>query len=122
MFPPTASSNVSLASGQVVVSPLGGYQYVPLQTVGPNNNITLEPWTSCNGKLSSFESSHEGALTRDAAFINRTTEVYNSSDFQAVASENADFLKSLVPIVDGRNVTMANLCVHSLTWQDPALY
>lgn len=50
MFPATASSNVTLANGEVVVSPLGGYQYVPLQTVGPTNNITLEPWTSCNSE------------------------------------------------------------------------
>ena len=48
LWPATASSTTTLANGTVVTSPLGGYQYVPIQSVEPNNDISLEGWTNCN--------------------------------------------------------------------------
>ena len=29
LFPPTSDNNITLANGMTVVSPLGGYQYIP---------------------------------------------------------------------------------------------
>lgn len=62
----TTSNNVKLANGSTITSPLGGYTYVPIQvsirsraphmrklrlslsqTVEPDEDISLEGWTSC---------------------------------------------------------------------------
>ncbi|KAG1798150.1 uncharacterized protein HD556DRAFT_1440487 [Suillus plorans] len=38
---------IVLANETTVVTPLGGYQYVPIETVEPGNDRSLEPWTDC---------------------------------------------------------------------------
>lgn len=47
LFPPTPENRITLANGQTVVAPLGGYQYVPVETVEPSNDRSMEPWTDC---------------------------------------------------------------------------
>lgn len=64
MFPPNPNNKITLANGDTVVAPLGGYQYVhgmfgPLsvwgtwlikilvETVEPDNDRSLESWTNC---------------------------------------------------------------------------
>lgn len=34
LFPPTTDNNITLANGTTVVSPLGGYQYIPSSSNG----------------------------------------------------------------------------------------
>lgn len=89
-WPPTSAQNTTLANGTTVTAPLGGYQYVPVAFIDPQEDISLEGWTSCN------------------AFTNWTSAVYSSPAFQQVARDNAAFLQSLGPIVGNRNVTLAN--------------
>ncbi|TRM61156.1 histidine phosphatase superfamily [Schizophyllum amplum] len=91
LFPNTTSYNTTLANGTTVVGPLGGYQYIPIESVEPDNDISLEGWTSCS------------------AFSDWTYEFYNSSAFQQKASENADFLGQLPPYLDGRPVSLENM-------------
>jgi prostatic aicd phosphatase len=84
-------SNTTLANGTTVVSPLNGYQYIPIQSVISNLDVSLEGWTSCPN-------------------IDRATvDFYNSPEFQAVNSANAAFLANLTDIVDGRPVNLQNM-------------
>ncbi|KAI5831058.1 phosphoglycerate mutase-like protein [Schizophyllum commune Tattone D] len=91
MYPNTTAYNTTLANGTTVVGPLGGYQYIPIESVEPDNDVSLEGWTSCG------------------AFSDWTNDFYNSSAFQQVASDNDDFLKSLPPYLDGRPVSLQNM-------------
>ncbi|KAG6382080.1 hypothetical protein JVT61DRAFT_718 [Boletus reticuloceps] len=47
LYPPNKNNKILLANGTTVVSPLSGYQYVPIETVEPGNDRSLEPWTNC---------------------------------------------------------------------------
>lgn len=47
LFPPNPKNKITLANETTVMAPLGGYQYVPIETVEPANDRTLEPWTDC---------------------------------------------------------------------------
>jgi len=71
-------------------SPLGGYQYVSVESVEPDNDISLEGFTSC------------------PAFVDANNEFYASDGFKQVAAENADFLTALSPLLDGRNTSLVN--------------
>lgn len=66
LYPPTSDNNITLSNGTTVISPLGGYQYIPgkwptclralvyvtkncfvVETVEPNEDISLNSFTSC---------------------------------------------------------------------------
>lgn len=47
LFPPTTDNNITLANGTTVVAPLGGYQYIPVESVEPDLDVSLEGFTSC---------------------------------------------------------------------------
>ena len=47
LFPPNPANRITLANETTVVAPLNGYQYVPVETVEPSNDRSLEPWTDC---------------------------------------------------------------------------
>lgn len=51
LFPPTPLNKIDLANGSTVVSPLGGYQYVPVEMVDGGDHV-LEPWTDCKVRMS----------------------------------------------------------------------
>ncbi|KAL5483059.1 hypothetical protein ACEPAI_8288 [Sanghuangporus weigelae] len=90
LFPPTRNHNITLANGTLVVAPLHGYQYVPVESVEPDCDISLEAWVNCK------------------TFDEATEAFYNSSLFVQVEDENADFLQSLKPFLDGRSVSLVN--------------
>ncbi|KAJ7614918.1 histidine phosphatase superfamily [Roridomyces roridus] len=91
LFPANPNFNTTLASGQLVQGALGGYQYVPIQTVDPSNEVSLEGWTNC--------------ATFDAA----TQAFYNSPEFLQKANESAHFLSLLPPFLDGRPATLVSM-------------
>jgi len=91
LFPPTNASRITLANSTVVESPLGGYQYVPVESVELDEDVSLEGFADCN--------------TLDT----KTTNFYNSSGFLAVQSEHSAFLNALPPFVDGRPVNLENM-------------
>jgi hypothetical protein len=81
-----------------------------LSTVEADEEIALEGFTSC------------------PAFVTRTNEVYKSSAFQAKATEQKEYLDSLVSLLDGRAVTLENMYnvfdymnvqnIHNATFRD----
>ncbi|KLO05436.1 phosphoglycerate mutase-like protein, partial [Schizopora paradoxa] len=91
LWPATSNYNSTLANGTTVAAPLGGYQYVPIASIDPNDDVSLEGFTSCN------------------TFNNATLAFYNSAAFKQVAAENAAFLNSLPPFLDGRPVSLENM-------------
>ncbi|KAI5994646.1 hypothetical protein EDC04DRAFT_2981981 [Pisolithus marmoratus] len=74
LFPPTPKNKITLANETTIVAPLGGYQYVPIETVEPSNDHTLEPWTDC------------------PAFKDHISKVYASSEFKEKAKSAAAVL------------------------------
>ncbi|KAK7689818.1 hypothetical protein QCA50_006457 [Cerrena zonata] len=91
LWPATSLSNTTLADGTTVVSPLGGYQYVPIESVEPNQDVSLEGFTSCN------------------TLNTRISNFYDSDEFLAKANQSANFLSQLKPYMDGRAVTLENM-------------
>ncbi|KAF8073645.1 histidine phosphatase superfamily [Lyophyllum atratum] len=91
LFPANPDLKTTLANGTTITAPLGGYQYIPIESVEPQNDISLEGWTSCN------------------TFNEATSRFYNSSAFHQMADDNANFLNSLSPYLDGRPVTLQNM-------------
>lgn len=91
MFPASSQANTTLANGTTITAPLGGYTYIPVESVEPEDSIVFEGYTSC------------------PTFTERTAAVYASDDFEAKASEEAAFLDSLAPVVSGRNTSFANM-------------
>lgn len=89
-WPATSVSTITLANGTEVTSPLGGYQYIPVESVEVEEDYHLESWTECP------------AYTKDNAAW------YNSSQFQAKAQEAAPFIESVSSIVGGRPATLQN--------------
>lgn len=47
LYPPNPNNKIILANESTVVAPLDGYQYVPIETIEPGNDRSLEPWTNC---------------------------------------------------------------------------
>jgi len=91
LWPTTPLQSIILANGTNITSPLGGYQYIPIESVNPNEDVSLEGFTDCN------------TLTA------RTTQFYQSPAFLAKANQSAAFLSELAPFLDGRAVTLQNM-------------
>ncbi|KAH7908267.1 histidine phosphatase superfamily [Hygrophoropsis aurantiaca] len=90
LFPPNPKNKIDLANDTTVVAPLGGYQYVPVETVEPGNDRSLEPWTSC------------------PAFEQHIADVYGSADFKKTAREAGPFFGAVRDYVFGRPTTLEN--------------
>lgn len=45
------ANTISLANNTNVTSPFNGYQYVPIESVEPNEDVSLEGFTSCNVRM-----------------------------------------------------------------------
>ncbi|KAJ7175399.1 histidine phosphatase superfamily [Mycena filopes] len=91
LFPATSNYTTDLANGTTVTGALGGYQYVPIESVEPTNDVSLEGYTSC------------------AVFNAANTAFYNSTEFAQKRNESAAFLSQLPPYLDGRPVTLENM-------------
>nr|GAT43805.1 predicted protein [Mycena chlorophos] len=91
LYPATANYTTDLANGTDVEGALGGYQYIPIQSVEPNLDVSLEGYTDCN------------------TFTDATTAFYNSAEFKQKANESAAFLAMLPPYLDGRPTTLENM-------------
>lgn len=89
LFPATNESSIELANGTTVTSPLGGYTYIPVESIEPEDSFVFEGYTEC------------------PAFTNRTTNAYLTPEFKARANESAAFMAEIKPLVSGRNTTLA---------------
>ncbi|KAH9903365.1 phosphoglycerate mutase-like protein [Cubamyces lactineus] len=91
LFPPTTDNNITLANGTTVVAPLGGYQAIPVESVEPNLDISLNSFTSCPN------------------FDNHISEFYASPSFMAEATEAKPFLELLQPYLGNRSIDFTNM-------------
>jgi len=91
IWPPSSGYNITLANGTTIAAPLGGYQGVPIESVEPDNDVTLEGWTKCK------------------TFDKATSTFYDSAEFKAFGNEHTEFLDSLPQYLDGRPVTFQNM-------------
>ncbi|TCD62095.1 hypothetical protein EIP91_007470 [Steccherinum ochraceum] len=91
LWPVTTIANTTLANGTTVVSPLNGYQYIPVESVEPNEDVSLEGYTSCN------------------TFADNNNAFYASPGFLQKKNESQAFLNSLPPYLDGRPATLENM-------------
>ncbi|KAA1471997.1 phosphoglycerate mutase-like protein [Dentipellis sp. KUC8613] len=91
LFPPTPDFNITLANGTTIVGAGGGTQFLPVESVEPNEDISLNSFTSCPN------------------FDLHTSEFYNSSAFKEAAAAAAPFLSALAPFLDGRSTDFINM-------------
>ncbi|KAJ6534340.1 histidine phosphatase superfamily [Mycena capillaripes] len=91
LFPPNPRNKITLANETVVTAPLGGYQYVPIETVEPGNDRSLESWTDC------------------PAFEKHIAAFHKSDAFKAKAKEAATFFQDIKDYVFGRPATLENI-------------
>ncbi|KAJ7493969.1 histidine phosphatase superfamily [Mycena latifolia] len=91
LFPPSPRNKITLANETVVTAPLGGYQYVPMETVEPGNDRSMESWTDC------------------PAFQKHVASFHKSDAFKDKAKEAAPFFKSVKDFVFGRPTTLENI-------------
>jgi lysosomal acid phosphatase len=90
LYPPNPQNKITLANETTITAPLGGYQYVPIETVEPGNDRSLEPWTDC------------------PAFEEHVSNVYASSEFKATAKAAQPFFGAVRDYVFGRPTTLEN--------------
>ncbi|TDL22973.1 phosphoglycerate mutase-like protein [Rickenella mellea] len=91
LYPPTPRSAAKLANGTTIVGPFGGYQYIPIETVEPEQSIDLEGWTEC------------------PAFREHIQRFYDSPQFKKKAQESGRFLDELKPYLFGRSNNLENM-------------
>ncbi|KAJ7159608.1 phosphoglycerate mutase-like protein [Mycena filopes] len=91
LFPPDPRNRVRLANGTTVAAPLGGYQYVPVETVEPGNDRSMESWTDC------------------PEFRKHIAAFHESDAFKAEAKNAASFLHDVKDFVFGRPATLENI-------------
>lgn len=91
LYPPNPNNKIVLANDTTVVAPLGGYQYVPVETVEPINDRSLESWTDC------------------PAFQKHITTFQSSPEFKQKAADAQPFFKGVQDFVFGRPTTLDNI-------------
>ncbi|KAH0835528.1 histidine phosphatase superfamily [Lanmaoa asiatica] len=91
LFPPTPLNKIELANGSTVVSPLGGYQYVPVEMTADGGDRVFQPWTDCK------------------AFKKHVSEVYASEEFIQTAKDAQHFLGSIHDYMFGRPTTLVDM-------------
>ncbi|KAI0035591.1 phosphoglycerate mutase-like protein [Vararia minispora EC-137] len=90
LFPPSKKNSIELANETLVVAPLGGYQYVPAETVEPSNDRSLESWTDCPN------------------FEKHTKEFYSSDDFKAAERHASRFFAAANDFLFGHPAGLVN--------------
>ncbi|OBZ66755.1 hypothetical protein A0H81_13223 [Grifola frondosa] len=91
LFPPTMDNNITLANGMTIVGPLGGYQYIPVESVQPNLDILLTSFTSCPN------------------FDQHILDFYASAPFLAEAQVAAPFITQLQPFLNNHSIDFTNM-------------
>ncbi|EKM53539.1 uncharacterized protein PHACADRAFT_148183 [Phanerochaete carnosa HHB-10118-sp] len=91
LFPPNPKNKIILANETTVVAPLGGYQYIPVETVEPNNDRSLESWTDC------------------PAFQKHVRDTLSGEKLKKAASEAAPFFRDAHDFVFGRPLSIENI-------------
>ncbi|EGO01183.1 hypothetical protein SERLA73DRAFT_179286 [Serpula lacrymans var. lacrymans S7.3] len=91
LYPATTESSITLSNGKLVTGPLGGYQYVPVESVDVNEIPSLTSWQLCP-----YFQTH----------LNRT---YTSTAFLQKAQEAAPFLEAVKPYIGNISNNFTNM-------------
>ncbi|KAI9572010.1 phosphoglycerate mutase-like protein [Boletus coccyginus] len=89
LYPPTPKSVSTLADGKTVESPLGGYQYIPVESLEYLQTPSLTSWMEC------------------PYFLYHMGRVNNA--FTNVSAQAAPFLKAVQPWLNGMNNSFLNM-------------
>ncbi|KAK1236297.1 hypothetical protein PQX77_000458 [Marasmius sp. AFHP31] len=90
MFPPNPNNKIHLANDTTVTAPLNGYQYVPVETVEPVNDRSLESWTDC------------------PKFSKHVQDFYSSDEFKKKERDAQPFFNVAKDFLFGRPTTLEN--------------
>jgi len=90
LFPPSMHNSIELANETMVVAPLGGYQYIPAETVEPSNDRSLESWTDCPN------------------FEKHVKAFYSSDQFREAEAQASRFFTESKDFLFGRPANLAN--------------
>lgn len=89
LYPPTGDVQ-TLANGSKIEAPLGGYQYIPVNSIGAaasakdsENSAWLQGNSGCNNAVVS------------------SNNYFTSSEYAATYAESKDFYQSLLPVING---------------------
>ncbi|KIJ16392.1 hypothetical protein PAXINDRAFT_168520 [Paxillus involutus ATCC 200175] len=91
LYPPTTESTTTLANGQIVTPPLGGYQYVPVESLEFWQAPSLTSWMECEYFQLHLSRLNSGVVFKDAA------------------AEAAPFLQAVQPYLNGLNSSFLNM-------------
>ncbi|KAJ7050433.1 phosphoglycerate mutase-like protein [Mycena amicta] len=89
LYPPTNEYTIRLANGSVVEGALGGFQYIPIESVEMNEDVSLNGLLSCPN----FDA-HVAALETSNLFL-------------AKGKEALSFLQKLQPFLGGRPINFS---------------
>ncbi|KAG2047612.1 phosphoglycerate mutase-like protein [Suillus hirtellus] len=90
LFPPNSGNLIHLANGTEIVTPLGGYQYIPVEMAPSNVDRALESWTEC------------------PAFEQHIKSVYASEGFRETVKSSRPFFGAVRDYVFGRSTALEN--------------
>jgi hypothetical protein len=96
VFPPTLNStdpsmSSTLANGTTIYTPLGGYQYIPINTMPDASDIALDGWVDCTAMKQGFAS------------------FQNGQEWQDKQTQSQSFFDILIPFLGGRPSNLANV-------------
>ncbi|KAG1814020.1 histidine phosphatase superfamily [Suillus subaureus] len=91
LYPSTQKSQITLANGTKVTPPLGGYQYIPVQSLEYWQSPSLTSWMECE------------------YFQDHLIRLYASSSFINMSTTAAPFLTALKPYLGGVSNNFTNM-------------
>ncbi|KIJ09353.1 hypothetical protein PAXINDRAFT_17548 [Paxillus involutus ATCC 200175] len=91
LYPPMKESKTALANGQTVTSPLGGYQYIPVESLEFWQAPSLTSWMECKYFQLHLSRLNSGVVFKDAA------------------ANASPFLQAFQPYLNGLNGSFLNM-------------
>ncbi|KAH7882999.1 phosphoglycerate mutase-like protein [Phlebopus sp. FC_14] len=91
LYPPTEKAKMSLATGKSVTPPLGGYQYIPVESLEFWQAPSLTSWMDCEYFQLHLSRLNSGVVFKDTA------------------TEAAPFLEAVTPYLGGLNNSFLNM-------------
>lgn len=108
LYPPTPAVNLTLADGQKVEAPLGGYQYIPVESLEFFQAPSLTSWMDC--EVSLLRVDRVRALAQFSQYFqDHLIRLNNGAVFKGLATQAAPFLQAVGPYLNGVNSSFLNI-------------
>lgn len=107
LYPPTPESTITLGNGEVVTSPLGGYQYVPVESLEYWQAPSFTSWMECNVRLVTLQLHSRQPLLQ--YFQLHLGRINSGAAFKAISASAAPFLQAVTPYLNGMNNSFLNM-------------